>query len=151
MVDTGNLPGDVDYFTLFGGELAGVYGPFSAQGEYLRADVDRDTGGDLGFDGYYGYVSWFLTGESRNYRPDRGVFDILQPHKPFSLKSGAWGAWELAVRYSGLDLSDETVGGGEIDAAIPRLGPGHRQRLERQQETRCGLATIIVVPVPSRL
>ncbi|MGH8627669.1 MAG: OprO/OprP family phosphate-selective porin, partial [Gammaproteobacteria bacterium] len=115
LVDTGNIPGDVDYFTLFGGELAGVYGPFSVQGEYLRADVDRDTGGDLGFDGYYGYVSWFLTGESRNYRPDRGVFDILQPRQPFSLKSGGWGAWELAVRYSGLDLSDGTVRGGEID------------------------------------
>ncbi len=36
-----------------------------------------DTGGDLGFDGYYGYVSWLLTGESRNYRRDRDVFDIL--------------------------------------------------------------------------
>jgi phosphate-selective porin OprO and OprP len=114
LVDTGNIR-DVDFFTLFGAELAGVYGPFSAQGEYLRADVDRDTGGDPGFDGYYGYVSWFLTGESRNYRPDRGVFDILKPRTPFSLKSGGWGAWEVALRYSALDLSDETVEGGEID------------------------------------
>ncbi len=43
------------------------------------------------------------------------MFDILQPRKPFSLQSGGWGAWELAVRYSSLDLSDDTVEGGEID------------------------------------
>ncbi|MGH8607692.1 MAG: OprO/OprP family phosphate-selective porin [Gammaproteobacteria bacterium] len=115
LVDTGNIPGDVNYFTLFGGELAGVYGPFSVQGEYIRADMDRETGGDPGFDGYYGYASWFLSGESRNYKADKGVFDVLQPLKPFSLKTGGWGAWEVAVRYSNLDLNDEGVRGGEID------------------------------------
>lgn len=115
LVDTGNIPGDVNYFTLFGGELAGIYGPFSVQGEYIRADVDRETGGDPGFNGYYGYASWFLTGESRNYKADKGVFDILQPLQPFSLKTGGWGAWEVAVRYSNLDLNDEGVRGGEID------------------------------------
>ncbi|MGH8579986.1 MAG: OprO/OprP family phosphate-selective porin [Gammaproteobacteria bacterium] len=114
LVDTGNIPGDVNYFTLFGGELAGIYGPFSVQSEYIRADVDRETGGDPGFNGYYGYASWFLTGESRNYKADKGVFDIL-PLKPFSLKTGGWGAWEVAVRYSNLDLNDEGVRGGEID------------------------------------
>jgi hypothetical protein len=40
-VDTGNIPGDVQYFSLFGAELAGVYGPLSFQGEYIRTDVDE--------------------------------------------------------------------------------------------------------------
>jgi len=112
LVDTGNIPGDVQYFSLFGAELAGVYGPFSIQGEYIRTDVDRSVGDSLVFDGYYGYASWFLTGESRNYKADKGIFDILTPNKPFSLASGGWGAWELAARYSEIDLNDDAVSGG---------------------------------------
>ena len=112
LVDTGNIPGDVQYFSLFGAELAGVYGPFSVQGEYIRTDVDRSVGDSLVFDGYYGYASWFLTGESRNYKADKGIFDILIPNKPFSFASGGWGAWELAARYSEIDLNDDAVSGG---------------------------------------
>jgi phosphate-selective porin OprO/OprP len=69
------------YYTLLGGELAVVYGPLSFQGEYIRTEVDRDLGGDLDFDGYYAYASWFLTGESRNYRPGKGIFDLITTHK----------------------------------------------------------------------
>lgn len=111
-VDTGNIPGDVQYFTQVGAELAGVYGPFSVQGEYIRTDVDRSVGDSLVFDGYYGYASWFLTGESRNYKADKGIFDILIPNKPFSLTTGGLGAWELAARYSEIDLNDDDVSGG---------------------------------------
>ncbi len=112
LVDTGSIPGDVQYFSLFGAELAGVYGPLSFQGEYIRTDVDRSVGDSPVFDGYYGYVSWFLTGESRNYKADKGIFDILLPNKPFSLTTGGLGAWELGARYSEIDLNDDGVLGG---------------------------------------
>lgn len=115
LVDTGSIPGDVNSYTLFGGELAAAYGPLSFQGEYLRADVGRAAADDLGFDGFYVYGSWFLTGESRVYKGDRGVFDMIVPRYPFSLKAGGAGAWEVALRYSNLDLNDETIRGGEID------------------------------------
>jgi phosphate-selective porin OprO and OprP len=111
-VDTGNIPGDVQYFSLVGAELAGVYGPLSLQGEYIRTDVDRSVGDSLVFDGYYGYMSWFLTGESRNYKADKGIFDILVPQKPFSLTTGGLGAWELGTRFSEIDLNDDGVLGG---------------------------------------
>jgi len=114
VVDTGNINGDVNGYTLLGGELAGVYGPFSLQGEYIAANVDRDRGGDPGFNGWYAFGSWFLTGESRSYRADRGTFDVIQPNSPFNLKSGGPGAWELAIRLSQLDLSDKNVEGGVI-------------------------------------
>ena len=112
LVDTGNIPGDVQYFSQVGAELAGVYGPLSFQGEYIRTDVDRSVGDSLVFDGYYGYVSWFLTGESRNYKADKGIFDILVPNKPFSLTTGGLGAWELGARFSEIDLNDDGVSGG---------------------------------------
>jgi len=115
LVDTGNISGDVNHYTLAGLEAAAVYGPFSLQGEYTRADVDRDTGGSVSFDGYYIYGSWFITGESRNYRADRGSFDILQPIKTFSLRGGGWGAWEMGVRFSSIDLNDGNIEGGQED------------------------------------
>lgn len=115
LVDTGSISGDVSSYTLFGGELAAVLGPFSLQGEYIRADVSRGTADDAGFDGFYAYGSWFITGESRAYKADKGVFDMLVPRQPFNLKSGDPGAWEFAVRYSNLDLNDEDIRGGDLD------------------------------------
>ena len=113
LVDTGNIGGDVNDYTLLGVEAAGVYGPFSLQGEYTRALVDRETGGDLAFDGYYLYGSYFLTNDLRNYKADKGVFDIIQPTQPFKLHGDGWGAWEIAARYSVLDLNDADVNGGD--------------------------------------
>jgi phosphate-selective porin OprO and OprP len=115
LVDTGNIPGGVNYVALGGAELAAVYGPWSLQGEYIHTEVDRDQFGDLAFEGYYVYGSWFITGESRNYRGDKGVFDTLVPSKNFDPRYFGWGAWELAARYSGLDLNDGTVEGGDIE------------------------------------
>ncbi len=115
LVDTGSISGDVSSYSLFGAELAGVLGPISFQGEYIRADVNRGTVADAGFDGFYAFGSWFITGESRAYKADKGVFDAVTPKQPFSLKSGGIGAWEVAVRYSNLDLNDEDIRGGEID------------------------------------
>jgi phosphate-selective porin OprO/OprP len=115
LVDTGSLKGDVSSYTLFGGEMAVVLGPFSVQGEYIRADVSRSAASDAEFDSFYAYGSWFITGESRAYKADKGVFDMLVPRKTFNLNSGDPGAWELAVRYSNLDLNDEDIRGGEMD------------------------------------
>lgn len=115
LVDTGNISGDVSHYTLGGLEAAAVYGPFSLQGEYTRADVDRDTGDNLSFDGYYVYGSWFLTGESRNYRADKGVFDALQPKQNLSLRGGGWGAWEIGIRFSSIDFNDGNIEGGQED------------------------------------
>lgn len=115
LVDTGNITGDVSGYSLLGAELAAVYGPFSLQGEYIRAGVNRGAAADVAFDGLYAYGSWFLTGESRAYKADKGVFDLLVPRQPFTLKHGGSGAWEVALRYSNLDLNDGDIRGGEMD------------------------------------
>lgn len=105
--DTGNFT-DVDDITRYGIELAGVVGPFSAQAEYIRADVSDNATDDPEFNGWYVYGSFFLTGESRPYKINKGAFGRVKP-------SGAMGAWEIAARYSKLDLSDGVINGGEED------------------------------------
>lgn len=98
---------EVDAVTKYGLEFAGVYGPFSVQSEYIRAGLSRAAGAeDVDFDGWYAYASWFLTGESRAYKTKKGSFGKIKP-------SHRWGAWELAARYSTLDLNDGPVTGGE--------------------------------------
>lgn len=94
-------------------EAAGLYGPFSVGAEYTRMWVDRKGGEDnLELDGWYAEAAYSLTGESRGYK--EGNFRYLEPAKPFSLKNGGLGAWELAARYSTADLNDGKFEGGEL-------------------------------------
>jgi phosphate-selective porin OprO/OprP len=105
---------------LIGGELAAVYGPFSVQGEYIRSEVDTTFGGGLSVDGYYAQASYFLTGEHRPYRNASGLFDRVTPKTNASWKSGqerGWGAWEVAARWSSVNLDDGWLRAGQHDAA----------------------------------
>ncbi len=113
LVDTGTI-GNVDDFYRYGAEVAGAMGPVSLQGEYIYTDVERNVNDNLDFHGWYALASWFLTGESRAafYKPERGAFDRVKPFANFGY-GGGWGAWELAARYSGIDLNDEDIFGGE--------------------------------------
>ncbi len=120
VVDTGNIT-DVPDYQLLGLEAALVYGPFSAQSEYMAAFLNRNGFADARFDGYYVYVSYFLTGESRRYNRSRAYFERIQPFENFFLvrdgdgyiRAGR-GAWEIAYRYSYLDLDSAGVVGGRV-------------------------------------
>jgi phosphate-selective porin OprO/OprP len=102
---------DVDLYNL---EAAFKHGPLLLQGEYTLADVDTTFGGRRHFNGYYAQASYVLTGESRPYRFNLGVFDRVFPKRNVGFgEKGGWGAWEAALRYSHLDLSDGPVRGGE--------------------------------------
>jgi len=96
-----------------GGEVAYVEGPFSLQGEIVSAMVNVDsTGEQFSFMSYYGQASWFITGESRNYKNSYLGFDRVTPKK--NLGKGGCGAWEFALRYSAIDLNDGLVHGGQF-------------------------------------
>ncbi len=106
---------------LIGLEAAWVRGPFALSGEYTMAAVEGPSGStsDPDFDGYYVQASYFLTGETRGYRKSQGCFDHLKPASNAFGAAGGIGAWELAARYSGLDLMDDGTNGGELgDASV---------------------------------
>ncbi len=105
---TGQLA-DVDDAVAFAVEVAGAIGPVSIQAEYMRTQLWRDEGrSNPYFDGAYAEASWFPTGESRPYDVRRGVFERIQPRR-------RWGAVQLAVRWSRLDLIESGIDGGEGD------------------------------------
>ncbi len=112
VLDTTAMPSDGS--NIYGFEAAWVNGPVSVQGEYLMTSIDElgGAGGpDVDLSGYYAFVSWFLTGESRNYVKKSGKFDRVSPHENWNAE-GTGGAWEAALRYSMTDFSEITGGGG---------------------------------------
>jgi phosphate-selective porin OprO/OprP len=115
-VDTGAMANVLDY-ELYDEEAAFVYGPFSAQAEATQVNVQRTGAKDLDFNAVYAYVSYFLTGDHRGYSKANGCFDRVHPlHNLGTDKNGhrGWGAWELALRYSYIDLDDNTIYGGRM-------------------------------------
>lgn len=111
-VDTGVIGADRHY--MLNAEAAFVWGPWSLQGEYFYNWVDQPLAGTAEFSGYYVAGSWLLTGEHRNYKTAAAAFDRLSPKRNLSLHSTGFGAWEVAVRYSHLDLNDAGIRGGDL-------------------------------------
>lgn len=111
LVNTGIIS-EADDLLLLGGEASTVWGPFHAQGEYLRAEVGRKNRlPEPDFDGWYIQAGYFLTGESRNYEVDKGRYNRVIPKG--IVGQGGWGAWEIAVRYSTIDMKDGGFLGGK--------------------------------------
>ena len=103
LVDTGKVK-NVDNQSIYGFELAAAKDSYSLRGEYFSAKWDRSAYSDLKFNGYYVQANWAVTGEAFQYT--QGKFLRIKP-------KGKWGAWELATRYSRIDLNDLDVQGGK--------------------------------------
>jgi phosphate-selective porin OprO/OprP len=112
VVDTGDLSSEGAL--VVGAEAAWINGPFSVQGEFLHSFVEQREGPPLNFNGLYGSVSWFLTGESRPYNRTEGAFARVIPKHNFDWGKGGWGAWEVAGRASYVDLNSGDVDGGRL-------------------------------------
>ncbi|MET0546318.1 MAG: porin [Caulobacterales bacterium] len=110
LVDTGNI--NASSLTAYGAELGLGYKNFLVSGEYFQIDVNRtgSTASDPKFDGWYAQASWVLTGEQRKWNPVTGGFGGVKPEKNFG--KGGLGAWEVAARYSTLNLNDNAGADG---------------------------------------
>lgn len=102
---------NVKEINLLNFEVVSIQGPFSLQTEYLIANVNTELE-HLKFSNYYAELSWFLTGEHKNYKDSYNGFGRTKPKKNFGGIEKGPGAWELAARYSKTDLSNGTINGG---------------------------------------
>lgn len=118
-VDTGIIAADA--YELYGAEVAWVNGPLSIQSEYMLTNVHQTGGPDVAFHGAYVFLSYFLTGESRPYKRTLGAFNRVSPQENFfrvrtadgGMGQGS-GAWEVAARWSYLDMNDGNIAGGRV-------------------------------------
>ncbi|MBT5019008.1 OprO/OprP family phosphate-selective porin [bacterium] len=117
-LNTGRIAGAENYEIL---GLEGIFnvGPFQAVSEFQHTWLQRDGGDDVQFNGAYFYLSYFLTGEHIPYSRTSGTIGRVKPYENFFLvdncfggTSSGWGAWNVALRYDYLDLSDDDVLGG---------------------------------------
>ncbi|MBL8797723.1 MAG: hypothetical protein JNM56_27745 [Planctomycetia bacterium] len=129
-VDTGFLLAS-DVHTI-SPEFLLIWGPFSVQAEGAWSYVENAQSvypaaafvtprGNPMFWGSYAQVSYLLTGEHRGYDRRFGTFDRPRVIENFFLTRDAdgrplfgRGAWEVAYRYSYLDLNDNGIDGGQL-------------------------------------
>lgn len=111
MVDTGLI--SARQVNLVGLEAAGVWETAHWQAEFMLASVNRAGGDSVTFEGGSVQAGLVLTGESRGYDRAAGVLGRVVPTNPFKPGSG-WGAWELAGRWSYLNLNSGSVQGGRL-------------------------------------
>ncbi len=98
LIDTGNI--DAKHAWAGGAELAGNWRNLLLQGEHFWYGIERRNSSlsDPKFSGYYLQAGWVMTGESHRYNMSSGSY---QNPRPFV---NGRGAWELALRYSHVDL-----------------------------------------------
>jgi len=110
-VDTGTFKFDREDLIEF--DAGFVAGPFWAFGDFFNADVRRvSPDSDVTFNAWSLCAGYFLTGESKPYKASNSTYDRIKPKKNFD-GTGGMGAWEVAARYSELDLNDGKIEGGK--------------------------------------
>lgn len=102
-----------------GGEAVVNVGPVQSVAEYQNVWMGQTGATDLSFGGGYMYVSYFLTGEHMVWVRKTGTIGRVEPFEDFFLVNccrrgvgHGWGAWQVAVRGSYIDLNDDDIFGG---------------------------------------
>ena len=123
LVDTGR-DADVETQSIFSLEMALAHKNWAIRGEYFYTEWDRKTQEDTNFSGYYLQANWVLTGEYFQYK--QGRFLRIRP-------DSSRGAWEVALRYSAVNLNDQDIFGGaekNTTLALNWYGPGNQLRIQ---------------------
>ena len=102
----------------FKGEVAFVLGSFCFESEYTTSGLNPSSDSELQKDNYlldawFANISWFITGEHKNYNPSKSAFDRVHPKKNFG--DNGIGSFEIALRYSSIDFDDADLNGGRMN------------------------------------
>ncbi len=113
LVSSGRMR-NVDHVLTTGVEAATTWESWLLKGEYLQSKVNRyGDREDESFDGGYLAASWLINGKQRKYSTRSGVFGRV------NTKAGS--VWEVAVRYSYLNLNSGTgtiTGGKQANTTL---------------------------------
>ena len=113
---------DAAHVQLVGLESTWNLGSLNLQSEFVSSYVDRFGQAPVYFNGTYVQASYFLTGECRQWDRKLGTFGRAQVLNPFRYTKEdvcCWtkrGAWEVAMRWNYLDLSDGNINGGYLES-----------------------------------
>jgi phosphate-selective porin OprO/OprP len=127
VMDSGRIL--ADGFTLSHLELAGSAGRFHFQSEVMLETVEQFGGPTILQPGAYAQCGWMLTGETIGYLKQAGVLDYnVVPFRPFfgtgrQGRMGGWGAWEVAFRWSYVDISGTNVNPANQLSNVPGPPP----------------------------
>lgn len=125
-IDTGFLL--ADHVQTFSPEFLWIQGPFSVQSEaafvftrnarFLYGPNAGAAAVNPFYWGAYTEVSYILTGEHRGYDKRMGMYDRIKVKDNFRWDKACGlrgtGAWQVAYRYSYLDLDDRGINGGRM-------------------------------------
>ena len=99
-----------------GGVEAGLgWGRLWAQAELYGIAVQRGEGGQTGpLSGYYVQAAYTLVGKPRTWKSETASWGSPRPEQSFDPRHDAWGALEIAARFSSADLNAGDIKGGHI-------------------------------------
>lgn len=124
LVSTGTLRG-ADAVARFGLEAAYELNPFRLEGEYVLTTVSGGGTRDRSFQAGYVEASWVINGHARSYSlvsryaSEYAVFKGLEVGDGQRVSHGGVGVFELAARFSAIDLQSGAVRGGvQRDATV---------------------------------
>ncbi|PCJ18394.1 MAG: hypothetical protein COB02_10885 [Candidatus Cloacimonadota bacterium] len=111
---TGNI--SANSTDLYGLEFLWNKDKLSVQSEYVKSEVNAVNGLDSEFSGWYVFASYFLTNDHRPYNRKYRLSSRVKPNSDYT--KGGRGAWQIAARYSTLDLNDTSakVFGGKVNS-----------------------------------
>ena len=87
--------------------------------EYYLERAESDAADNPVFHGGDVVVTWLPTGETRAYTTVGGYFRAVDPREP--VFEGGWGALELVLRASYIDLNSGTLSGGRFWRISPTI------------------------------
>lgn len=130
-ISTGSIPSTSG--GAFGPELALTWRQLWLQGEYYQILVNRRQGaggGTLSFNGYYAQAAYTVLGKPRTWKPSIGSWTAPTPAESFNPAAGQFGAVEVGVRYSAVDLNDKDLRGGrqQVYSAVVNWWPVEQLR-----------------------